>query len=164
MLNFFICIYFSYLRYFFFHNITSILRGLPCTCLPSWSWQKWLQSWSKQELLPSLWGWKEILASACFFQVSQLAHQHCTYKLGQKDSKNILGFFVVILAKAMDAPSPHVLWTLTQNSLPHHLDILSKGPCLCINDQDHCWLWLLTFILISNKQNMGFTKQNKIFK
>lgn len=72
----------------FFPKITSILRGLPCTCLPSWSRQKWLQSRSKQKFPPSFRGWKKILASACVFQVFQFAHRQWTYNLSQEDTKS----------------------------------------------------------------------------
>lgn len=48
------------------------VRGFPSTCISTWTRQEWLQFGNKQELLPSVWKWKEILAATCFFKVETI--------------------------------------------------------------------------------------------
>lgn len=84
-------------------------------------------------------GMKRNIGFYLFFPGIVACTSSFTYNLSQEDfgfSSWHFGFLGGDLAKAMDAPSPRVWWTLTQNSLPHHLDMLSKGLCLCINYQD----------------------------
>lgn len=48
----------------------SPVRGFQSSCIPAWTRQERLQFRNKQELSPSVWRRKEILAAACFFKVS----------------------------------------------------------------------------------------------
>lgn len=71
---------------------------------------------------------------------------------------NFLCCFVVMLARVTAVPSPPVWWTLTQNSLSHHLHtLLSKGAHL----SPLCYDWWLLTVLSCACVHYKLTAQNK---